>query len=128
MTYIQIAYAHLATVVPAALIGTLLIFMRKGTPLHKSLGRVYLCLMGITAAISLTMPARVGPQFLGHFGFIHLLSLLVLYTVIQGYLAAKRGDIRTHRRSMTGMYIGGIVLAGLFTLMPGRMLHQVLFG
>jgi len=42
MTYLQLAYLHLATIVPAFLIGTALLFMRKGTPRHRLLGRIYM--------------------------------------------------------------------------------------
>jgi uncharacterized membrane protein len=29
---------------------------------------------------------------------------------------------------MIGVYVGGILVAGLFTLAPGRYLHQLFFG
>jgi uncharacterized membrane protein len=29
---------------------------------------------------------------------------------------------------MIGMFAGALVIAGLFTLAPGRIMHQVLFG
>ena len=48
MTYLQLAYGHLATVLPAFFIGTFLLLNRKGTPRHKRLGRVYLVLMFTT--------------------------------------------------------------------------------
>ena len=127
-TYLWLAYAHLATVVPAFLIGSWLLVMRKGTPLHKGLGRIYLPLMLVTAFITLFMPAHVGPQIFNHFGFIHLFSLLVIYLVPMAYLYARRGDIKSHASSMVGMYVGGILIAGSFAFMPGRMLHTWLFG
>ena len=73
MSYEQLAYLHLATVVPDFAIGTWLLVRRKGTPSHRALGRVYLVLMGVAALVSLCMPARVGPQLLGHWGLIHAL-------------------------------------------------------
>jgi uncharacterized membrane protein len=127
MTYTQLAYAHLATIVPAFLIGTILLFMKKGTPLHKLLGRIYMPLMLVTAIITLFMPAFVGPRFAGHFGFIHLFALLVLYSVPTAYINARKGDIAKHRSAMIGLYVGGILIAGSFAFMPGRMLNQLLF-
>ena len=88
MSYEQLAYLHLATVVPAFAIGTWLLVRRKGTPSHRALGRVYLLLMGVTALVSLCMPARVVPC---------------------AYLAARRGNIREHRSNMVGLYLGGAV-------------------
>jgi uncharacterized membrane protein len=125
--YLMLAYLHLATIAPAFLIGTFLLLNPKGTPWHRMLGKVYMVLMLLTAVITLSMPARVGPQFLHHFGFIHLFSVMVIWTVPVAYLAARRGDIKTHRSNMLGMYIGGLLIAGSFAFMPGRLLHHWLF-
>jgi len=128
MTYTQLAYLHLATVIPAFTIGIFQLFRRKGTPTHKLLGKIYMVLMLATGLITLAMPAEVGPRLLGHFGFIHAFSFLTLYSVPAAYLAARRGDIKVHRANMIGLYIGGILIAGAFAFSPGRMLHEWLFG
>jgi uncharacterized membrane protein len=49
MTYEHLAYLHLGTVQPAFVIGTFLLPNRKGTPVHKGFGKVYLSLMAVTA-------------------------------------------------------------------------------
>jgi uncharacterized membrane protein len=128
MSYTQLAYLHLATVLPAFVIGTFQLIRRKGTPSHKLLGKIYMVLMLATAFITLAMPAEVGPRFLGHFGFIHAFSFLTLFNVPIAYLAARRGKVRTHRGAMIGLYFGGILIAGAFAFSPGRMLHEWLFG
>jgi uncharacterized membrane protein len=128
MTYTQLAYLHLATVVPAFFLGGLQLLKRKGTPGHKYLGKIYMLLILATALITLSMPAKVGPQFLHHFGFIHIFSLLGLTSVPVAYVAARRGNIRAHRAAMVSLYIGGILIAGAFAFSPGRMLHEWLFG
>lgn len=127
MTYLQLAYLHLATVLPAFLIGTYLLLNRKGTSLHRSLGKAYMLLMLLTAVISLFMGARVGPSIFGHFGFIHLFSLLVLILVPSAYRAARQGNIRRHKGNMMGLYTGGLLIAGAFAFAPGRLLHEWLF-
>lgn len=124
MSYVQLAYWHLATIFPAFLIGAWLLLNSKGTPNHRALGKVYMTLMMVSAAITLFMPAHVGPMLLGHFGFIHLLSFLVLLLVPISFVAARNHNIRLHRGNMIGIYVGGILLAGSFALMPGRLLHQ----
>ena len=125
MTYLQLAYLHLATIFPAFLIGTFLMLNHKGTPVHKLLGKIYMSLMMFTAGVTLFMSAEVGPKILNHFGFIHLLSFFVLYTVPSAYLAARNGDIKHHRNNMVGLYLGGILVAGAFTFMPGRLFHNL---
>jgi uncharacterized membrane protein len=124
MTYQQLSYLHLATIVPAFLIGTFLLLRRKGTPIHKRFGRIYLLLMIATGITTLFMPAQVGPRFLGHFGFIHTFSLFALYSAPAAYLAARQGNIKAHRGNMIGLYVGGILIAGAFAFSPGRMLHD----
>lgn len=121
-------YFHLATVVPCFLIGTALLIIKKGTKTHKAYGRIYMILMMITAIITLFMPAKVGPQFLNHFGYIHSFSFLTLYTVPTAYTAIKNGNIKAHKRKMILLYFGAIIIAGGFTFTPGRYLYQVFFG
>jgi uncharacterized membrane protein len=128
MNYTQLSYVHLATIIPAFVIGTYLLLNRKGTPRHRLLGKIYMLLMLATAVVTLVMPAQVGPRLFNHFGFIHLFSVMVLYSVPAAYLAARKGDIATHKGNMIGIYIGGILIAGAFAFMPGRMLHQLIFG
>ena len=128
MSYLHLAYLHLGTVVPALVIGTILIKLRKGTPVHRVLGRTYMVLMLTTAATVLLMPAQFGPQLMGHFGLIHLFSVLTFYSVIQAWRAIKVGDVQTHRANMIGLYFYGLLIAGSFALLPGRMLNGWLFG
>ncbi len=127
MSYAQLMYLHLATVLPAALIGGYLLAARKGTPHHRSLGKVYMVLMLATAGITLFMPATVGPQFLGHFGWIHIFCAVVLISVPRAFFAIRRGNRRTHQISMVMTYVGAILIAGGFTLAPERYLHDLLF-
>ena len=128
MTYMQLTYLHLGSLVPAFVIGTYLLLNRKGTPVHRFLGKIYMGLMLFTAFITLFMEALVGPKFLNHFGFLHLLSLFVLYTVPTDYRAIRVGNIKLHKRKMVGLYVGALLVAGAFTLSPGRLIHTWLFG
>ena len=128
MEYDTLMNLHLITVVPCFIIGTLLLIIKKGTPIHKGFGRVYMVLMLFTACVTLFMPADVGPQFLNHFGWIHSFSFLTIYTVPTAYLAIKKGNVKVHKRKMILLYFGAIILAGGFTFVPGRYLHNVFFG
>lgn len=128
MSYLALAYVHLATVFPAFLIGSFLLLRRKGTRIHKMLGKLFMGLMLFTATVTLFMPAQVGPTILKHFGFIHIFSALVFFSVPQALLAIRRKDVRVHRNNMVGLYAGGLVIAGGFALMPGRLIFQTLFG
>ncbi len=126
-SYLPLAYAHLATVLPAFAIGTYMMIARKGDRFHRLLGKGYMLLMLTTAIITLFMPALVGPRLLNHFGFIHLFSVLAIWSVPSAYVAARKHDIKSHRSSMIGLYVGGLIIAGGFAFMPGRLLHRWLF-
>jgi uncharacterized membrane protein len=120
---------HVATVIPAAIIGTWLIFFStKGTPYHRALGYTYLVLMSFTAITTLWVHELMpnGPFF--GFSPIHLLIPLTLWGVCNAIMGARTHDIPRHRRAMLAVYIGGIVIAGGFTFVPGRIMHAVVFG
>lgn len=127
MQYEEMALVHLVTIVPAFLIGTFLLLRRKGSALHKLLGKVYMVLVVFSAGLTLLMPAAVGPALFGHFGFIHILSFYALYTIVVAWRAIRVGNIERHKQAMIGLYVGGMLVAGGFTFVPGRMLHTWLF-
>ena len=127
MMYDILMFSHLATVVPCIILGAALIFMAKGTSWHYRLGRWYMILMLVTAVITLFMPADVGPQLFNHFGWIHLFSFLTIYTIPTAYSAIKKGKVKVHQRKMILLYFGAIIIAGGFTLTPGRYLYGLFF-
>lgn len=128
MSYKTLMFIHLYTVLPAFILGTISFLLKKGTPTHKAIGKLYMILMLFTAIVSLFMPAVVGPTLFNHFGWVHTFSILTLYTIPTAYIAIKKGNIIVHKRKMIILYIGALVIAGAFTLMPGRYLHNVIFG
>ena len=43
-------------------------------------------------------------------------------------LRARRHQVVAHRNTMIGLFLGALVVAGLLTLVPGRVMHEVVFG
>jgi len=128
MTYHQLMFIHLATVVPCFFLGALLFLMKKGTKSHRLVGKIYMGLMLFTAIVTLFMPAQVGPRIFDHFGYLHSFSLLTLWSVPYAYFAIRKGDVRRHQRALILLYVGAILIAGGFTFFPGRYLHVLYFG
>jgi len=71
--------------------------------------------------------------------FIHTIRLWgrepdpPLVAVHLGHVAARRParashQVERHRRAMTGLFVGALVIAGIFTLLPGRIMHDGVFG
>lgn len=84
-------------------------------------------LMFFSSFISLFLKAQVGPRFLTHFGWIHFLSVVTMASVPVSIFAARNRNIKRHQRTMVLLYFTGLLVAGGFTLFPGRFLHRVFF-
>jgi uncharacterized membrane protein len=112
---------HVATALLALACGTVVLMLRKGTTLHRILGRSWALLMAITALVSF------GIQSSGHLSWIHGLSLLTLFVLAKAVTAVRQGQIASHLRYMRGAFIG-LLVAGSFTLLPGRMLGKLVWG
>jgi len=128
MSYESIRTLHLFTVCPCVLLGFFQLFIiKKSSSLHRINGSIYVILLAFSALISFFLPAQVGERLANHFGALHLLSIATLATLIYSLWSLKRGDIEAHRRSMSWLYFTGVIIAGAFTLAPGRFLNGVLF-
>ncbi len=115
---------HAYAALTALVLGAFQLASPKGTPLHRNIGRLWVGLIGIVAISSFFINDI--RQF-GAFSLIHLLSLVTLYFLVQSMRAVRRGDIKTHQRTMKALYFYALILAGVFTLLPGRVMHDVLF-
>lgn len=118
---------HLVTVVPALLLGPVILLRKKGNALHKLLGRIWAMLMVITAIASAFIVAPGGGIAGTGFSPIHIFTVWTLINVPLAIYLARKGEIRHHRGAMTGLYVG-LCIAGAFTLMPGRLLNTFFFG
>ncbi len=119
---------HAAAVIPAFFLGAWqLLLSRKGKNAHRRLGYVYLALMVVTALSALFIH-EVNPS--GPFGFswIHVFVPVTLFGVVGALYGAWTHNIRLHKSSMIGTYIGGLIIAGTFAFAPGRIMNGVLFG
>ena len=123
---------HVATIVPAFLIGTWLIFAsRKGSAPHRALGAAFLALMVLTSVSAAFIRSAVMPMVsLGSlsFGPIHLLVPYTLLGIAGAIRAVRRGEFRAHGAAVRRLYFLAILLAGAFTFMPGRVMHRMFLG
>ena len=115
---------HLATIAGAMVLGAVLLIGKKGKTMHRVLGWTFVLFMLTTAIDSFFIFGRSG----FHPNLLHLFSIWTLIGVPIAVLAARRHNVRLHRRMMRGFYIGAIVIAGALTFMPGRLMWRVFFG
>ena len=106
-------------------IGAFVLFRRKGDARHRFWGKVWVAVMVIVAFSSLFIWTirTVGP-----FSPIHLLSLLTFGLLYRGVSYARRHQIKLHMRTMQATYIAALVVAGLLSFYPGRIMYKVVFG
>ncbi len=116
---------HACAALAALALGIVQLAGPKGTRPHRMMGWAWSALMLAVAVSSFWI--HTIRQF-GPFSVIHLLSVYVLIVLPIGLLAAHRHRVAWHRRTMIMLFTGGLVIAGAFTLYPGRIMHRVVFG
>ena len=115
-------WIHVFAAVSALVLGATIFLARKGTFVHRISGRVWAGLMLVTAVSTVWIKAN------GSYSWIHLLSIATLAILAAVVYAAMSGHIRRHRMGVIGLYSGSLVVAGLFALMPHRLLGKMLWG
>jgi uncharacterized membrane protein len=115
--------AHVLAAIAAFTLGVAMFASRKGARFHRIAGWAWVVLMAVVAGSSLAITA-INP---GHFSLIHLLSALTLLTLPLAVIAARRHRVADHRRRMTGLFLGGMIFAGAFTFLPGRLMWMIFF-
>ncbi len=109
----------------AAVVGIAQFALPKGTVRHKVMGWAWVIGLAYVAATGLFIHTL---HVWGPWSPIHLLSVATLALLVRGVLAARGGHIVRHKRSMTLIYVGALAVAGAFTLLPGRIMHDVVVG
>ena len=117
---------HALAASAAFFIGAVVLWRRKGTRLHKILGRLWVGLMLVvaTSALFINETPLIGP-----FGPIHILVIVTYVGIGQGlWFVLVRRNVVAHRMAMQSVYVGALLLAGAFTFLPGRRMHAMAFG
>ncbi len=116
---------HAIAAIAAFVLGVVQLAAPKGTLPHRTLGWIWVLLMAAVAVSSFWIH-RI--RLVGPWSPIHLLSIFTLVMLPLGVWRAHRHDVNAHRWTMIGIFTGALVIAGLFTFVPGRIMHAVLFG
>jgi len=116
---------HAFAAIGAIALGLVQFVAPKGTVPHRALGWIWVALMAI---ICITSFWSQDLSVWGRWSPIHLLSIFTLATLPLAVLHARGHRVNKHRNAMIGMFAGALLIAGLFTFMPGRIMHQIAFG
>jgi uncharacterized membrane protein len=117
--------AHAYAAFAAIGLGAAQLAAPKGTTPHRFVGWIWATLM---LAVVLTSFFIHTIRTIGPFSPIHFLSLFTLITVPLAVFAARRRRASQHRSAMISIYALALVVTGFFTLWPGRIMHEVVFG
>lgn len=119
-----VVQAHVYAALTALLVGSVILFRPKGRGLHKALGWTWVIAMGATAVSSLFITGLNG----GFYSFVHLLSGWTIIALPMAIHAIRNRKVEAHRQAMTGMFVGGLLVAGALTFIPGRVMFEMFFG
>lgn len=113
---------HLAAVLPAIPLGGYLLLAKKGTPKHRSLGKLWMVLMLITATTAIFIKTS------GSFSWIHLFVPLTFHAAWKVMATARGGNIKAHKNHLVRTYLLALMIPGIAAFaVPGRMMHVMFF-
>jgi uncharacterized membrane protein len=116
---------HAFAAIAALVTGATQLALPKGTTRHRVVGYLWAALMLVIAISSFWIQEI---RLIGPFSPIHLLSILVLVSVPLAVWYAHSHKVTAHRGAMIKLYVFALIGAGIFTLLPGRIMHAVVFG
>ena len=129
-TLTPVIAVHMTAAILATVIGPVALWARLGATqrpvLHRAFGYAWVTLMIVVATSAIFIRGSGGFRLAG-FSPIHLLIPFVLGNFVAAFWALSRRQIRRHRMHMQFTYLGACVAAGLFTLLPGRYLGDLLW-
>lgn len=112
---------HMVAAFAALGLGAAVFLRRKGTAAHAWMGRTWVLLMLVVTLSTYWIRGE------GRFSWIHILSVFVTLALGLGVYYAVTGRISAHRKIMSRTYVGGLIVAGGFTLLPHRVLGKLVW-
>src|ERR1700730_7138359 len=110
---------HALAAMSAFVLGVVQFAAPKGTLPHRAIGWIWVCLM---------MSVWISSVCIHQTRLVGAWRRMQLLAVPPAVWRAHRHHVAAHRRIMILIFSGALVIAGLFTLLPGRIMHTVVFG
>ncbi len=113
---------HAFAAMAAFVLGIIQFAAPKGTLPHQTVGWIWVGLM-LLVSVSAFFIHEI--RLWGPWSPIHLLAIFTLIMLPLAVRHARRHSVENHRRAMIAIFFGALVVAGGFTLLPGRIMHAV---
>jgi uncharacterized membrane protein len=113
---------HAAAAISALGLGIVQFALPKGTLPHRTIGWAWVALMTVVCVTAFFINEL---RTWGTWGPIHALAVFTLVMLPLAVLHAKRHQVADHKRAMTRLFVGALVIAGIFTFWPGRIMYEV---
>jgi uncharacterized membrane protein len=112
---------HAFSALTALLLGGWQLFLsKKGSPLHRLVGRIWVGLMLYVSVTSFWIREIRD----GRFSLLHILSVITIVSVLRGIHAARKGNLPSHVGNMSGSWVGLLVAGGFAVGVPDRDIPQ----
>jgi uncharacterized membrane protein len=116
---------HAFAAMGAFALGAVQLAAPKGTLPHRIVGSVWVLLMAVVCISAFFIHEL---RIWGPWSPIHLLAISTLVMLPVAVWRAHTHAVAQHRRAMLALFVGALLIAGLFTFLPGRIMHAVLIG
>ncbi len=116
---------HAFAAMAAFVLGVVQLAAPKGTLPHRTIGWIWVALM-VAVSVSAFFIHEI--RLWGQWSPIHFLAVFTLTALPLAVWYAHSHAVRKHRDVTVSLFIGALVIAGAFTLLPGRIMHAVVLG
>jgi uncharacterized membrane protein len=115
---------HIVAAFSALVFGILMFARQKGTRSHKMIGKLFLALMLVTATSAIFI------RYLnnGSFSWIHIFVPVTFFAAWETVHYIRKGNIKGHKRAVTGLFFGALLIPGFLSFYPGRTMWVLVFG
>src|SRR6476659_8412377 len=111
LTAAPVIQVHAFAAIAAFALGLVQFAAPKGTLPHRTIGWIWVVLMGAIAISSFWIHSI---RMIGPFSPIHALSIFTLVMLPLAVLHARHHRVMQHRKAMISIFVGALIVAGAF--------------
>lgn len=115
---------HILVAMAALVLGIAMFARKKGTKSHKMIGRIFAVFM-VATAVSAIFIREINN---GSFSWIHIFVIVTFTALFETFYHIRKGNIKGHKRAVSGLFFGALLIPGALSFIPGRTMWMIFFG